>query len=221
MDFISKNNSHWNEYTVPKMKHFALVLVDQKERIISVSGEHWNPNGPKTKKELAETKRKLESVEGVCAKPVWCKTSHGNSFWEVNEEDIPDDATTELDKYLIISVDEYGNKEIDQNPVKDEFDLWDYFYEVSSKVARLECHWHAYDKNRIPEIYELKEGFIAQKLEEGWKSYDIVSEPVNYNALADKNMLDEIIANRAKIGEKHPEFITMDEAFQYFLKKFE
>lgn len=224
MDFIPKTESHWSKDYVAKMKHFALVLVDNKDRIIRVLGEHWNKEeGPVTKRELRKYKEEAEKTtipRTPWTRYVWTKTDYGQLFFETDEEELPDSATTELTKYLVIWVDEYGNKSISENPITDEFGLWKAFYEVARKVADLEGHWRIYDKTRIPEIYELKEGFIAQRLSTGWKSYDIESEPIVYNARADRDMVDELQNHKKENGEQW-EFITMGDAFDWFLKKFE
>lgn len=216
MEFISKGNGHWNKYTVPNMRHFALVLIDDRERVLNVIGEHWNKDedGPITKNAIKVFKCKFDNIESTC-RWVWCKTEHGEHFYEVDEKDIPDDATTELEKYLIIDIDNYGDKHIKKNPVGDEFDLWKRFYKISRKVMDLEIHWNAYDKSRVPEIYELKEGFIAQKLDKEWERYEIISEPVEYNAMVDRNMLDEM-----KNSGEDTDFLTMGDAFNWFMKKF-
>lgn len=226
MVFIPKTESHWGEEMVNNMKHFALVLVDAKERVHTVFGEHWSNKGPTTKEELKKVKTEMEEMpnspyNGNQYRLVWCKTEYGQMFWETDEENIPDTATTSLDKYLIVSIDEYGDKHVSENPIEDEFDLWLRFCHISSKVADLESHWRIYDKSRIPEIYELKEGFIAQKLERCWESFDIISDAIEYNAKYDKTMCDEIHKHKEENGDKFPEFITMGEAFEWFLKKFE
>ena len=224
--FIPKTESHWYEESVNKMKHFALLLVDKKDYIHAIFGEHWSNKGPTTKQELQKVKTEMEEMpdspySGNPYRFVWVKTDHGEMFWETDEENIPDAATTKLEKYLIIYVDEYGDKSISENPIKDEFDLWKQFYRISSKVADLESHWRVYDKSRVPEIYKLQEGFIAQKLEDCWESYDIVSDAVEYNAAQDKKMCDAIIEEKKAKGDKCWEFITMGEAFQHFLSMFE
>ena len=224
--FIPKTESHWSEDYVDKMKHFALLLVDEKDYIHVIFGEHWNNKGPITKTELEKVKTEME---GMPESPynnspyrfVWCKTDHGEMFWETDEENIPDAATTKLEKYLITFIDEYGNKSIPENPISDEFDLWRQFYHISSKVANLESHWHVYDKSKIPEIYKCKEGFIAQKLEHSWTSYNVISDAIEYNAAEDRKMCDAILKEKKDKGDECWEYITMGEAFQYFLNMFE
>ena len=223
--FIPKTESHWNEDYVNKMKHFALLLVDEKDYIHAIFGEHWNKKGTITKPELKKMKTEMEEMPNSPYnnnpyRLVWCKTDHGEMFWETDEEEIPDGATTSLNKYLIISVDEYGDKTISENPIEDEYDLWKRFYRISSKIADLEIHWRIYDKNKVPEIYKCKEGFIAQKLERSWKSYDIVSEAIEYNAAQDRKMCDTILKEKKEKGDECWEFITIGEAFQYFLNMF-
>ena len=225
MHLISKTESHWSEHWLKNMTNFALLVVDEKDYVHAIFGEHWNNKGPITKKELKKVKTEMEEMpnspyNGNPYRLVWGKTEYGETFLEADEETIPDDATTKLEKYHIIYVDEDGNKSISENPIIDEFSLWKQFYHISSEVADLERHWQIYDKSKIPEIYKRKEGFIAQKLEYSWKSYDFISDPVEYNAAQDKRMCDAIQKKKKEKGDKCWEFITMGEAFQHFLNMF-
>ena len=219
MELIKKPDSHWYK-DVEKMKSFALVSADHKGHVLHAVGKHWNPDGPITKYELAKHYALYsEAMERNGYYMCFARTDDGYLFYEVDESEIPDRATTELDQFFVIKIDENGDKILPQKNIVDEFDLWYLFKEIAEKVARLETYLTYRDKSRLPEIYELKEGFIAQKLTDRWECYEFASEPVEYNAKKDKELLDEIQEDR-RSKRLDADFITMREAFEFFLKKF-
>lgn len=225
---ITKNNTHYNPYIVNKIKEFALLVVCGEDFVSAAFGEPWN-NGTEshwfnkplvTKKDLQIfAKEKRAELEKANIRFVWAKASSMTSFYECDESDIPDNATTEVDKFLVFFVDKYGDKTMNENPIMNKFQLTKHILNLARKISDLETHWRYKDPSRIPEIYEMKEALIIHKLEHGWQSYRM-SDEFMYNAKVDREILDRIEENKKTAGDKCWQVVTFGELTDYIFNQF-
>lgn len=207
---LTKNDSHYSKYIVDGLTDFALLIVQGENFISGIFGEHWNGTKAKawsdhdlvTKKDLERfVEDKSESMGAAGLRFVWAKADSENVFYECNKEDIPEDATTEQEKFLVISVDEYGDKSISENPIWDKFTLTKEIKELSENVSKLESYWYYKDSSRIPEIYKTKTGFEIRRLHKTWKIYDVDNTFV-FNANTQKQILDDLQAEKLAAGDE-------------------
>ena len=225
---ITKKDTHYNKYIVNKTKEFALLVVCGENFVSAAIGEPWN-NGTEshwfnkpliTKKDLQIfVKEKKADMEKAGIRFVWAKASSETLFYECDESDIPDNATTEVDKFLVFFVDEYGDKTMNENPIMNKFQLTKHIANLSRKVSDLETYWRYEDPSRIPEIYEMKEALITHKLEYGWQSYRMSDEFV-YNAKVDREILDKIEENKKAAGDEFWKVVTFMELTDYIFNQF-
>ena len=220
---ITKKDYHYNKYIVDKTKEFALLVVCRENFVSAAIGEPWNDgtenhwfNKPLvTKKDLQIfAKEKHADMEKAGIRFVWAKASSMTLFYECDENDIPDDSTTEVDKFLVFFIDEYGDKTMDENPIMNKFQLTKHIGSLSRKISDLETHWRYKDPSKIPEIYEMEEALIIHKLEHTWSSYRMSDEFV-YNAKVYREILDTIKENKRATGNKCWECVTLGELTDY------